>query len=256
MVRTKGKIYVGTSGWHYKHWIGKFYPKNISSKDLLRYYHTFFETTELNNSFYRLPSNEQFATWYSNTPKDFLFSVKASRYITHSKRLIPSEGISNLMNSIIALNEKLGPVLFQLPPTMKLNIQRLETFIAALPQGFRYTFEFRHPTWYNENVYRLLQETNCAFCIYELDHHSSPLITTADFVYVRLHGPEEKYSGDYTRDQLRTWADRCMRWAEEEKDVYIYFDNDQNAYAPLNALYLKEIIHTNRNHPVLKSDKI
>ncbi|MCR6641327.1 MAG: DUF72 domain-containing protein [Sporocytophaga sp.] len=251
MSEKKGKFFVGTSGWHYKHWIGKFYPEKMVSKDLLDYYDSFFDTLELNNSFYKLPSSEQFSSWYKNTPEGFLFSIKASRYITHIKRLnMPTEGIKKLIDSISALKEKLGPILFQLPPNMKLNIQRLEEFISYLPSGFRYTFEFRHPSWYHEDVYELLKKNNCAFCIYELNHHMSPVVTTADFVYIRLHGPEEKYSGDYSPKQLNEWAESCKNWLAEGKDVYVYFDNDQNAYAPFNALSLKETLQKGKKKHV------
>jgi uncharacterized protein YecE (DUF72 family) len=230
------KIYVGTSGWHYKHWIGTFYPEGTKDAGQLDYYLQNFGTVELNNSFYRLPSPETFTTWRKSVPDDFIFSVKASRFITHMKKLKDvKEATAQFFLHVRKLKEKLGPILFQLPPGWKLNAERLNEFLAGLPRGYRYTFEFRNESWYTEEVYDLLKKHNCAFCIYELEHHLSPEMVTADFVYVRLHGPGNKYQGSYTKQALRKWAEKCRRWKKEKKDVYVYFDNDQLGYAAFNA---------------------
>jgi uncharacterized protein YecE (DUF72 family) len=155
----------------------------------------------------------------------------------------PKEPIARLFNSILALKEKLGPILFQLPPKWKVNVERLREFLEALPRGFRYVFEFRNETWYTEEIYKLLQEYNCAFCIYELAGHRSPVKITADFVYLRLHGPtENKYQGSYTRTSLKKWARQCLEWQSNKKDVFVYFDNDQEGYAAFNAVTLKELV--------------
>jgi len=239
---TKNKIYIGTSGWHYKHWIGTFYPEGTKDAEQFGYYLQHFDTVELNNSFYRLPAKETFANWRRSVPKDFIFAVKASRFITHMKKLKdPVESIEQFFDHVNALKEKLGPILFQLPPGWKLNLERLETFLSYLPKQYRYTFEFRNATWYTEEVYGLLRKHNCAFCIYELEHHLSPEIVTADFVYIRLHGPGNKYQGSYSTATLQKWMRKCKAWLKEKKDVYVYFDNDQVGYAAFNAVKMREL---------------
>jgi uncharacterized protein YecE (DUF72 family) len=140
------------------------------------------------------------------------------------------------------LEEKLGPILFQLPPKWNINAERLKEFLHALPKGYRYTFEFRNHSWYDEAVYELLREYNCSFCIYELEHHLSPMEVTADFIYIRLHGPGNKYQGSYSDEKLNEWAEQCRQWEKKGKDVYIYFDNDQEGYAAFNARYLQELM--------------
>lgn len=239
----KGKIHIGTSGWHYKHWKGTFYPEDIKDKDQFAEYLKTFSTVELNNSFYRLPPPETFESWRKATPAGFIFAVKASRFLTHNKKLIVDKNsIKRLFHSVDKLGKKLGPILFQLPPTWRINAERLATFIAALPIGYRYTFEFREHSWYTEEVYKILTDNNCAFCIYELEHHLSPVLVTADFVYMRLHGPGNKYQGSYSDKTLKEWAGRCKTWQKKGLDVYIYFDNDQEGYAAFNAKDLLSIV--------------
>jgi uncharacterized protein YecE (DUF72 family) len=152
------------------------------------------------------------------------------------------QGVGKLLHNAYGLEAKLGPVLFQLPPGWKVNAERLEAFLKLLPPGNRYTIEFRNETWYSEEVYRLLRQYNCAFCIYELDRHLSPLEVTADFVYIRLHGPGGKYQGDYSQQILQMWSERIHVWQQEGKDVYVYFDNDEKAYAAFNAQRLIELV--------------
>lgn len=242
-MKRKGRAHIGTSGWHYKHWAGTFYPADIKSEEQLSYYIRHFPTVEINNSFYRLLAPAVFRTWKESVPPQFIFAVKASRYITHMKKLkLDSAGLRKFFNSIKVLGDKLGPVLFQLPPGWKVNAERLASFLKALPPGYRYAFEFRNPTWYTDEVYELLSAHNCAFCIYELASHVSPLQRTADFVYLRLHGPGAKYEGSYTVRALQAWAKRIRAWREESLDVYVYFDNDQAGYAAHNAMKLSEII--------------
>ncbi|WP_205514531.1 DUF72 domain-containing protein [Longitalea arenae] len=240
----RARIYIGTSGWHYKHWLGTFYPAGTNAKQQFNYYTKYFDTVEINNSFYKLPPREVFEGWYQNSPRKFLFVIKANRFITHNLKLTrPLEPLTRLFNSIAPLKEKLGPILFQLPPKWKVNVERLKAFLQALPVGYSYVFEFRNDTWYNEEVYTLLQEYNCAFCIYELGGHLSPLKVTADFVYVRLHGPSaNKYQDSYNRASLNKWAKLCMEWQSQKKKVYVYFDNDQHGYAAFNAISLKAMV--------------
>jgi uncharacterized protein YecE (DUF72 family) len=239
----KTKIYIGISGWHYKHWIGTFYPHGTRDFEQLAYYLRFFKSVELNNSFYRLPPPQIFSNWKKAVPSDFVFAVKGSRFISHMKKLnVERESVSIFFKSVTKLKEKLGPILFQLPPKWKLNVERLSNFLRILPKKHRYAFEFRNQTWYNEKVYALLKKYSCSFCIYELEHHLSPVITTADFVYVRLHGPGSKYAGSYTAKQLSKWANYCREWQRLGKDVYIYFDNDQLGYAAFNAQTLQKLV--------------
>jgi uncharacterized protein YecE (DUF72 family) len=238
-----GKIYIGTSGWNYAHWKGKFYPAALPHDDEFDFYAQKFNTVELNNSFYRLPEKETFHKWRKNSPDDFIFSVKAPQFITHMKKLKdPVESTHDLLLHIEGLGSKLGPVLFQLPPLWNANTERLLEFMLSLPRKFRYTFEFRSHSWYDDSIYRLLEKYNCAFCIYHLAGHLSPIKITADFVYIRLHGPGNKYQGNYTEAEIRQWADLSLHWSAKGKDVYVYFDNDQNAYAAKNALRLKHFI--------------
>jgi uncharacterized protein YecE (DUF72 family) len=238
------KIVIGTSGWHYKHWLGTFYPAKANIKQQFEFYAKQFHSVEINNSFYKLPPPQVFEGWYQNSPKNFLFAIKANRFITHNLKLTrPSEPIARLFNSILPLKEKLGPILFQLPPKWKINADRLAAFLSALPPAYNYAFEFRNETWYHEEIYALLKQYNCAFCIYELAGHRSPLQLTADFVYVRLHGPtENKYQGSYTNTALKKWAKQCITWQSQKKDVFVYFDNDQEGFAAFNALTLQNLV--------------
>jgi uncharacterized protein YecE (DUF72 family) len=240
----RGKIYIGTSGWHYRHWIGTFYPRDTRVDDQFRWYQQTFSAVEINNSFYRLPSPATFKSWHSESPGDFKFVVKASRWITHQKKLNdPAETVKRFFENVRYLKEKLGPILFQLPPLWKKNIKRFEAFLAVLPKKYRYVFEFRNHTWYDDEIMQLLRKHNCAFCIYELAGHTSPITITADFAYVRLHGPgDSKYQGSYTEHQLRQWVERAEIWQRKGLDVFIFFDNDEKGYAAFNARTMQELI--------------
>jgi uncharacterized protein YecE (DUF72 family) len=245
-VRKKGKAFIGTSGFHYKHWVGTYYPEKAKAADYLKFYMEDFKTVELNNPFYRLPPKETFAQWRKKTPKDFVYSVKASRYITHNKKLKePQEALLNFFSNAEGLKEKLGPILFQLPPGWKFNEDRFKSFLEILPKTYRYTFEFRNPTWYNEQALLLLKKHNAAFCLYELAGHTAPVEITADFIYIRLHGPtESKYQGSYSNKSLKDWASKIKKWTSDGLDVYCYFDNDQAGYAAFNAKKLQELIQS------------
>ena len=239
----KGKIHIGTSGWHYKHWKGTFYPENIKEADQFAEYRKHFSTVEINNSFYKLPTLQTFKTWRKTTPSNFVFAVKGSRFISHMKKLnLDKEGVKKFFSSIRGLGEKIGVILFQLPPKWKVNADRLRQFISVLPKRYRYAFEFREVSWYNDEIYAILRKYGCAFCIYELAGHISPMEVTADFVYVRLHGPGNKYQGSYSDKILEQWAKRCAEWQKSGRDVFIYFDNDQEGYAAFNAIKLKQLI--------------
>ena len=238
------EIRIGTSGYHYKHWVGRYYPADIKSSGMLAHYLRDFDTVELNNTFYQLPNESTFDAWRKGTPHDFLFAVKGSRFITHMIKLKdPERGLTNFLPRAERLRWKLGPILWQLPPGWKVNVERLETFLAMLPREHRYAFELRNQTWMTDAVYDVLKKYNAAFCIYELAGYQSPIEITGDWTYIRLHGPTQfKYQGSYSDDQLAAWADRIRAWSRTMKAIYVYFDNDDSAYAVDNALTLRRML--------------
>lgn len=239
----KGKFYIGTSGWHYDHWKGPFYPQDLPAKKYLDYYLEVLSTVEINRTFYSLPLKKVFLGYAKKVPASFIFSVKASRFITHVKRLKdPKPSLRRLFSRIEGLGPHLGPILFQLPPQWKVNKERLHAFLKALPKDHRYVFEFRNASWLNPEVYDLLKQYNAGFCIYELAHFITPAIATADFLYVRLHGPKQAYGGKYSLPTLKKWARLFRQMANKGKDVYCYFDNDEAAYAALNAKTLQQLL--------------
>lgn len=239
------KVHVGTSGWHYSHWRGPFYPEEIKDDEMLDFYAQHFRTVEINNSFYHLPSQQTFQSWRDQVPPGFIFAVKASRYITHMKKLRdPESATEKFFTHVQELKKKIGPVLFQLPPKWHCDQARFKAFLENLPRGYRFAFEFRDTSWFNDEVNSLLKEHNAALCVYDLAGQQSPKELTANYAYLRLHGPaEQKYSGRYTRPQLRNWLELCRKWLEEgARQVFVYFDNDQSGYAALNALELQEML--------------
>jgi uncharacterized protein YecE (DUF72 family) len=238
-----GNVRIGTSGWHYKHWCGPFYESKLPATKMLTAYYEHFDTVEINSSFYRLPTEDAFRCWRKSTPKDFLFAVKGSRFITHMTKLKdPENALENLIPRAEQLKDKLGPILWQLPPHWARNTQRLEEFLTALPKEHRYTIEFREHSWHTERVYKILREHNAAFCIYELNGHHSPLEITADWAYIRLHGPGGAYQGSYGSAKLAEWAEWIAQQRCCLKDIFVYFDNDQAGYAAHNALELKCLV--------------
>jgi uncharacterized protein YecE (DUF72 family) len=240
---TTKAVFTGTSGWHYRHWKGPFYPDDLPDSRMLGYYIRYFGTAEINNTFYHLPGESTFTAWRDSVPDDFVFAIKASRYITHMKKLKdPGQSLSKFMQGVELLENKAGPILFQLPPKWGLNIERLREFLEALPAGHRYAFEFRDPDWFDDRVTEALAGKNAAFCIYDFNGRQSPRRLTADFVYVRLHGPDGAYKGTYDDTTLSGWAKAFLSWTAAGKEVYCYFDNDERAYAVRNALRLKELL--------------
>jgi uncharacterized protein YecE (DUF72 family) len=241
-------VHIGTSGFHYKHWVGRYYPADIKPAEMLAHYLRDFDTVELNNTFYQLPKEESFDNWRKSTPADFTFAVKGSRFLTHMIKLKdPERGLTNFLPRAERLRKKLGPILWQLPPRWNVNVERLEEFLQKLPRNHRYAFELRNETWMTNDVYELLRKYNAAFCIYELAGYQSPIEVTADWTYVRLHGPTQfKYQGSYTDAQLEVWADRIRSWKRKMKAIYVYFDNDDSAYAVDNALTLKRFVAPKR----------
>lgn len=243
-----GKIRIGTSGWHYKHWVSTYYPAKFPASKMLDFYAQHFDTVEINNSFYRLPALKTVALWRDTTPGQFCFAMKASRFITHNKKLKdPVPAIDRVLPLLETLGPKVGPLLFQLPPKWELNLERLKEFLSVLPGEYSYAFEFRNHSWHTEPVYRLLREKNAAFCAYHLAGFLSPLEITADFAYLRLHGPDGAYAGSYTAAALARWATRVVAWASALKAVFVYFDNDQSAFAANNARQLKDLVEKRKD---------
>ena len=235
--------YVGTSGWHYPHWRGPFYPPALPANAWLDYYARHFATVEINSSFYRRPSQATARVWRNATPTGFTFAIKASRTITHMKKLrAPRTSLRAFLAVTQALGNKCGPLLFQLPPRWRCNPERLAAFLQALPGNRECAFELRDPSWHNPEVYALLRRYNAAFCMYELGGFESPQIVTADFAYIRLHGPAAyAYGGSYSDSALETWANRIRGWKKLRR-VYVYFDNDEAGYAACNALMLRALL--------------
>jgi uncharacterized protein YecE (DUF72 family) len=241
MAPAKRFIFVGTSGWHYAHWKGPFYPERLPSTHFLSFYAQHFDTVELNSTFYRLPPPAAPAQWKKEAPAGFCFAAKGSRYLTHMKKLRDAEpGVEKFFERIRGLGNKLGPIVFQLPPQWPVNQERLDSFLRILPRRRKYAFEFRNASWNTAAIYRLLEKRNAALCIFHLDGVQSPIEATADFTYVRLHGPGGKYQGSYDDRTLRLWAKRIEKW--QLAASYIYFDNDQAGYAPQNAQRLRQIL--------------
>ncbi|WP_246179834.1 DUF72 domain-containing protein [Microvirga thermotolerans] len=233
---------IGTSGWHYRAWNGPFYPRDMKPRAFLSFYVEHFNTAEINNSFYRLPSEQAVRAWREGVPDGFLFAWKASRFITHLKRLKDVEdSVGLVFGRMSGLGPAFGPALFQLPPTFEAdpeNLERLARCLGHLPQGQRCAFEFRHPSWYEERPLRLLRNRNAALCITDHRAAPSPWIATADFVYVRGHGPTGFYAGHYERPTLQDWSARLRLWHAEGRDVFVYFDNDVKGAAPEDAKLL------------------
>jgi uncharacterized protein YecE (DUF72 family) len=239
----RGAIHIGTSGWHYKHWLGPFYPEKLPASKMLDFYTRHFDTVELNNTFYRLPTESGVVSWRDSTPKGFCFAAKGSRFITHMKKLKdPEPAVAKYFERIEPLGSKLGPIVFQLPPWWEVDIERLQAFLEALPPRRKYAFELRNPTWHVPAIYRILRRHNAAFCIFEIAGFHSGFDITANFTYVRLHGPGGAYQGSYPDEAMRAWADRVRAWQQDLRAIYIYFDNDQAAYAVQNALTLKRML--------------
>ncbi|MFP4237096.1 MAG: DUF72 domain-containing protein [Desulfonatronovibrio sp.] len=237
------RMRIGTSGWHYEHWIGPFYPSGLKKKDQLKYYSARFNSTEINNTFYQLPGSSTLETWFNSVPEHFVFSLKASRYITHMKKLKdPEKTLPGFLRTVQALGGKAGPVLFQLPPRWRCNHERLRAFLEALPENLPCAFEFRDPSWINDKTLELLKNARASFCIYEIEGFTAPREITADLVYIRLHGPDQAYQGRYDRQTLSGWAGAISSWLEKGHEVHCYFDNDEQGFAALNALELAAML--------------
>ena len=241
----KNNFNIGTSGWSYAGWLGNFYPEKIKSSLILPYYSSIFNSVELNNSFYQIPQEKNVKIWAEITPNHFVFSCKANRYITHLKKLEDTkQSVEKLLRAFSHFGEKLGPILFQFPPYWPKNIPRLNTFIEYLPKRYLYTFEFRHTSWFCEELYELLQKHQLSLCFYNHKLFRSPEIITGPFIYVRMHGPnEEAYTGAYEEPTLLEYAQKFINWQKDGKAIYCYFDNDEKANAPKDAQRMYNLLN-------------
>jgi uncharacterized protein YecE (DUF72 family) len=237
------EYFVGCSGWHYEHWRELYYPRELPRPKWLPFYARQFTTVELNSSFYRLPSEKAFTNWRESTPDNFVFAIKMSRYITHIKRLRNlGSAVENFLSRAGLLGEKLGPLLYQLPPSMKRNDELLQDFLSSLPLQYQHVIEFRHESWIDEAVFDILQRHNVGLCVFDMPGFSCPLVATSDLAYVRFHGSEGLYSSRYSDEELSEWARKIAGLEQHIKTRYIYFNNDAQAFAVENARTLRNLL--------------
>ena len=232
---------IGTSGWNYKHWKEIFYPANVAQRKWLEFYCTRFDTVELNATFYRLPKVETFQSWKKRTPQGFRWAVKANKFITHTKRLKDcEEPIERFYSSVKGLDKKLGPILFQLPPSLQFDEPLFEDFCSLLSNSYKHVLEIRHASWIDDKAFQIMAKNQIAFCISDTagryPYHEQ---ITADFTYVRLHGSKKLYASKYATEELETWAKKLLDWGV---DAYVYFDNDFGGNAVENAMELKGLL--------------
>lgn len=236
---------IGTSGWNYHHWrSGVFYPQQVKgSKAQLAHYATVFDTVEVNSTFYHLPRPSTCEAWRLQSPQGFTFALKGPRIITHRQRLQGSqELLAQFLTSASRLQDRLGPILWQLPPGFSVDVLSLETFLRLHPVGLRVAFEFRHRSWFCDAVYQILARYNAALVWADSPKYPLVEVITASFAYCRLHGHEVMYMSGYSDEQLGGWAGRVRQWLGEGRDVYVYFDNDAEGHAPWDAIRLREMI--------------
>jgi len=247
----RDRPHIGCSGWNYKSWRGKFYAAGLKVQDWLRYYASIFDTVEINNTFYRLPEAKTFACWRHQMPAGFVVSVKASRFLTHIKRLKdPEEPVERLFSRAKALGPRLGPMLYQLPPNFfrnEVNVERLETFLRAVPRRINrrllhHVFEFRHPSWYVEDTYALLGRHGATLCLHDKRGSALDEPFVGPIVYVRFHGTSGHYAGSYPDERLVRWASVLAEQWRDGRPVYAYFNNDPDAVATQNALTLRRLV--------------
>jgi len=237
-------INIGTSGFQYRHWKGAFYPEGLAQRRWFEYYTHVFNTVELNVTFYRLPNENTFHKWYQETPPGFVFSLKGSRFITHVKRLkSPREPLALFFDRAKGLKDKLGIVLWQLPPNFGKDLGRLDKFLKELGKyHIRNTFEFREKSWVDAEVISIISEHGHCLCMADWPQFNDEVPITSDFVYIRRHGHDGRYDSKYSNVELRRDARRIRQYLKGKKDVFIYFNNDAYGYAPQNAMELKEIL--------------
>jgi uncharacterized protein YecE (DUF72 family) len=243
-------VHVGCSGWHYGHWAGRVYPDDVPRRAWLAEYARRFDTVELNNSFYRLPSEEQFSRWREQVPEGFVFSVKASRYLTHFKRLTdPEEPLDRMLSRAVHLGPALGPILYQLPPGWVPDADRFLHFLELLPASFpgaatplQHVVEFRDPRCYAPHLLELLDRYGITLCVHDMPGAETPRVRIGPSLYLRLHGFGSKYGGSYPPGVLEEWASWVTQTTGHARDGYVYFNNDREAHAVHNAETLRSLL--------------
>jgi uncharacterized protein YecE (DUF72 family) len=239
----QGQIRVGTSGWVYKHWTASFYPREVKKSDEFLFYAQQFPTVEINATFYRLPTANTVKGWRNKAPGDFLFAVKGSRFITHMKKLRGvDDGLKRYFKTIAPLKEHLGPILWQLPPNLYKDLPRLEDFVKKLPKKFQHAIEFRHPSWFCEETFSILRKNQIANAWLSSAAMPMDFSVTGKFIYLRFHGLKDGAAHDYTEAELKPWAKQLIAAAKRGIDAYVYFNNDWNTRAPLNAKMLMKMV--------------
>jgi uncharacterized protein YecE (DUF72 family) len=236
-------IRIGTSGWTYKHWKGSFYPEGTPQRRWLEYYAGRFDTVELNASFYHIPKAATVRGWAARTPAGFRFAVKVSRLVTHVHRLVDCrDPIEWFFRELEPLKDKVAAYLLQLPPSLTPSVELLESFFPLLPAGYRYVLELRNEQTYSGSIPELLEKHGITFCIHDLRGRETPLRITSKLVYVRFHGANGRYSGSYSDEALRQWAERLRSWSSSGREVLVYFNNDVGGHAVRNAETLRRLL--------------
>ncbi|MFZ8843445.1 DUF72 domain-containing protein [Thermoflexus sp.] len=237
------RCWIGTSGWVYPHWRGVFYPEDLPQRRWFSYYAAHFDTVEINNAFYRLPSEATFDRWRDQAPEGFRYAVKANRYLTHVRRLKDcADPLARFLERARRLGDRLGPILYQLPPGWPPDPGRLAEFAALLPPDMLHGFELRDPRWWIEPVREVLARGALSFCLFDMPELSPPLWVTGPVVYIRFHGSTALYAGRYAREALAAWAERIRGFLRAGHEVYAYFNNDAFGHAVINAVELREML--------------
>jgi uncharacterized protein YecE (DUF72 family) len=251
---SRGAIHVGCSGWVYKHWRGLFYPEGLPQKLWFERYAEEFDTVEINASFYRLPLPSTFEGWREKAPPGFHYAVKVNRFITHIKKLLDCEAeVNRFIELARPLGEKLGPLLYQLPPSLHKNIERLDNFLSRLPKDLEQVVEFRHKSWYDGEVLELLDRHGIGFVTHDLKGLVSPRWASGRTAYVRFHGAGGKYWGRYSDEVLLDWTDWLMEQARSGRSCWCYFNNDIHGHAIEDARTLKSMV-AQMTRPLATSD--
>ena len=242
-VGARAEIRIGCSGWNYKHWRERFYPKGLPVSRWFAFYAEHFDTVEINNSFYRLPTPETFDKWRKQAPPGFCYAVKANRFLTQAKKLKEcEEPLERQMNSFRCLGDRLGPVLYQLPPRLRINLERLESFLKIVPKDVINVFEFREKSWYAPETFDLLDRYGASFCVHDMPGSASERISTGPIAYARFHGGDGKYWGRYSDESLLGWSDWIIAQAQAGRPVWAYFNNDIDGHALHDAQTLKSMV--------------
>ena len=239
----QASVRVGCSGWNYKHWREIFYPKGLPVSRWFAFYAEHFDTVEINNSFYMLPKAETFAKWRDQAPAGFCYAVKANRFLTQAKKLKEcEEPIERMMAATLNLGDRLGPILYQLPPSLKINLERLEQFLQLVPKDVANVFEFRDKSWYVPETYELLDRYGASFCVHDMGGCASDRVAVGPVAYVRFHGGVGKYWGRYSDEVLLDWGDWMAEQARSGRPIWAYFNNDIHGHAIDDAQTLKAML--------------